>query len=107
VARIGIACALVGAALVAGIARAGETVVVQKNKTFIPSAVTIKPGDTLIFRNEDGVDHNAFSDSKDLKFNLKSQAPGASDSVTFVNEGTAEVRCAFHPAMKLKITVAK
>lgn len=84
-----------------------EVVVVQKNKTFVPAAVTIKPGDKVTFRNEDGVDHNAFSDTKDLKFNLKSQAPGTSDSVTFDNEGTAEVRCAFHPAMKLKITVQK
>jgi plastocyanin len=103
--RIGIACALIGA--VAAGASAGETVVVQKNKAFIPAAVTIKPGDKLIFRNEDAVDHNAFSDTKELKFNLKSQAPGASDSVTFENEGTAEVRCAFHPAMKLRITVAR
>ena len=103
--RIHIASALIAAAV--GTASAGETVVVQKNKAFIPAAVTIKPGDTLVFRNEDGVDHNAFSDTKDIKFNLRAQPPGATDSVTFENEGTAEVRCAFHPAMKLRITVAK
>ncbi len=86
---------------------AAEVVVVQKDTAFVPAAVAIKVGDTIVFRNDDGVNHNAFSDTKGLEFNLQAQAPGASDSVTLTSEGTAEVRCAFHPAMRLSVTVGR
>lgn len=89
------------------IARGAEVVVVQRGKTFVPRAVSIRPGDSVVFRNEDGVNHNAFSDTAGLEFNLTAQAPGASNSFVFANEGVAEVRCAFHPAMRLTITVAR
>jgi plastocyanin len=84
-----------------------EVVVVQKDKAFVPRSVTIKPGDTVVFKNEDGVTHNAFSENRGLEFNVRAQAPGGSDAITFANEGTAEVRCAFHPAMRMTITVKK
>jgi plastocyanin len=100
---IGLAIALALAAA----ADAAEVVVTQKDKTFQPAAVTIHPGDTLVFKNEDPVNHNVFSQTKGLDFVIKSQKPGESGNVTLTGEGTTEVRCAFHPAMKLNVTVKK
>lgn len=94
-------------AAVASAAGAAEVVITQKDKTFQPATVTIHPGDTLVFKNEDPVNHNVFSETKGLDFVIKSQKPGESGNVTLTGEGTTEVRCAFHPAMKLNVTVKK
>ena len=88
-------------------ASAAEVVITQKDKAFQPAEVTIHPGDTLVFKNEDPVNHNVFSETKGLDFVIKSQKPGESGNVTLTGEGTTEVRCAFHPAMKLNVTVKK
>jgi plastocyanin len=42
-----------------------------------------------------------------MSFDLKRQAPGASSTVPFVKEGTAEVQCSIHPKMKLIVHVTK
>jgi plastocyanin len=86
---------------------AAEHVIVQKNKTFSVAEITIQRGDTILFKNEDGVAHNAFSTSKEFSFNLNMQLPKASTSVVFENEGTIEVRCVIHPAMKLIVNVKR
>ena len=88
-------------------AQAADVVISQKDKAFQPAEVTIRPGDTLVFKNDDPVNHNVFSQTKGLDFVIKSQKPGESGSVTLTGEGTTEVRCAFHPAMKLQVTVRK
>src|SRR4051812_28545666 len=85
--------------------RAGEPaakhVIEQKDRQFSTTEITIKPGDSLVFTNADGVTHNVFSNSTNNAFNLKVQAPGNATAVTFAEEGTTEVRCAIHPKMKL------
>jgi plastocyanin len=91
----------------AGTASAAEIVVTQKDKAFHPAAVTMKSGDTLVFKNDDPVNHNVFSQTKGLDFVIKSQKPGESGTITLNGEGTTEVRCAFHPTMKLAVTVQK
>jgi plastocyanin len=48
-----------------------------------------------------------FSQTEGLKFNLKIQSPGDRGTVLLTTEGTAAVRCAFHPTMKLTVTVKK
>jgi plastocyanin len=42
-----------------------------------------------------------------MEFDLRRQAPGATSTVPFPKEGTAEVRCSIHPKMKLIVTVKK
>src|SRR5262245_39202344 len=81
-------------------------VVSQKEKTFSAETITVKLGDEVIFKNDDEVTHNVFSNSSGLSFNL-TQAPGESSSHVFKAEGNAEVRCAFHTKMKLTIVVRK
>jgi len=79
----------------------------QKNKTFSVALLLIKPGDQVTFDNDDQITHNVYSAHKGNSFNLKAQAPGVSTAVTFGNEGTYEIRCAFHPKMKMFVIVKR
>jgi plastocyanin len=100
-------------ALVIAVGLAGTTVwlqatshpVTQKGKVFAPGKVTVKVGDTVTFKNDDEVTHNAFSTSKGNEFNAKAQTPGSSTDIPFKAKGTVVVKCAFHPAMSLTVTV--
>ena len=100
------AVALILVVVSSGLEAAGHEVG-QKDKTFSVDALTIKPGDSIVFVNQDRLTHNVFSTAKGNEFNLRAQAPGTSVSVTLSSEGTVEVHCAFHPRMKLIVTVKK
>jgi plastocyanin len=101
-----LAAVLVVVAATGGLCAADATVVVtQKDRAFAPAAVTVKVGATLVFKNDDDVTHNSFSTSKGNEFNSKAQPPGESATVTFKTPGEVEVRCAFHPKMKMTVTV--
>jgi plastocyanin len=100
--------ATLGLAMAAGtIVAADQKVVTQKGKAFSTAELKIKVGDEVLFKNDDDATHNVFSTSKGHEFNLKVQLPGAATTQVFKSEGVAEVQCAFHPQMKLKITVSK
>jgi plastocyanin len=100
--------ATLGLAMAAGtIVAADQKTVTQKGKAFSVAAITIKPGDEVVFKNDDDATHNVFSTSKGQEFNLKVQLPGSATTQVFKVEGVAEVQCAFHPQMKLKVTVSK
>ena len=101
-ARLLPACLLLLTALGAA---APPIVVSQKDKTFSRSELRMHVGDSLTFTNDDNVSHNVFSSTEGLRFNLKRQQPGISMSVAFGVRGTAQVRCAFHPTMKLVVVV--
>ena len=80
-------------------------VVEQKDKTFLTTELHISKGDSVVFTNKDAVMHNVFSTTAGFKFNLESQAPNTSKAIPFTQSGTAMVRCAFHPRMKLTVVV--
>lgn len=86
---------------------ATEQTIGQKNKEFSTQEITIKPGDSVVFNNDDDVAHNVFCNNPDCKFNTKIQTPGTKSPVKFEKEGTFEVRCAIHPKMKLTVNVKK
>ena len=99
--------AMLFAGIVLGSAPAAERTITQSNKTFSEAEITIKPGDKVVFKNDDQVTHNVFSTSKGFEFNLKTQGPGTAASVPFSAEGTAEIRCTIHPKMKLIVNVKR
>ena len=82
-----------------------EHVVSQKGKVFSQTALDVKAGERVTFRNDDAVAHNVFSATPGFSFNLKTQAPNTESHATFDKAGTVEVRCAFHPTMKLTVHV--
>ena len=98
-----VALAFVSGAAVA--AFAAEQTVTQKGKVFSKPEVTLKKGDTIVFVNDDTVAHNIYSATAGNDFNLGSQPPGKSVSVTFDKPGDIDVMCAIHPLMKMKVKV--
>lgn len=86
-------------------AGAGEQVVTQKNKAFSTTAVSIKTGDSISFRNDDAFVHNIFSLADDMTFDLGTYPQGQAKSVTFAKPGKFEIECAIHPEMKLLVSV--
>ena len=88
-------------------ATSGEVEILQKDRTFSQSEITIHAGQKVVFKNGDEITHNVFSVTPGMEFDLRRQAPGASDTVTFDREGVAEVRCSIHPKMKLMVKVVK
>jgi plastocyanin len=105
--RLQLGVASLAVLLTVGLAYAAQPLVSQKGKVFSVQTLTIKPGEQVIFKNDDDVVHNVFANSKGNEFNLKAQAPGSQNGQVFKNEGVVDVRCAFHPRMKLTIVVKK
>ena len=87
--------------------RAADHLIGQKNRAFSATELTIRPGDTITFKNLDEVTHNVFSATPQMEFDIRRQAPGGASTVTLENAGVAEVRCSIHPKMKLMVTVKK
>ena len=80
-------------------------IVGQKGKQFSVPSVKLRRGESIRFMNDDTVTHNVFSKSEVAPFNLKLQPPGTQQDVRFEHPGTAIVRCAIHPMMRLEVTV--
>jgi plastocyanin len=99
-----LAAVLAGLA-VADAAAAEEHTVVQKERSFGTAEVRVRAGDRVVFSNQDNVTHNLFSRSPGFEFEVKVQLPGQETPVDFDRPGEAEVRCAIHPQMKLRVVV--
>jgi len=96
------ACALT---VVAAAAHAEGVTVEQENKKFSETEVTVKQGQTVTFANKDTVTHNVYSKTPGMAFDLRTQKVGESSEIKFDSVGEADVRCAIHPQMKMKVKV--
>ena len=98
---------LVAAALAAGVtvARTTEHEVLQKDRAFSVTKLTVHKGDQVSFKNLDPFFHNIFSVTKGSEFDLGAFPHGESKSVRLDKPGTVQVECALHPEMKLEIEV--
>jgi plastocyanin len=88
---LGLALALTGTPT----AFAADHVVVQRNKAFAVTRLSVEVGDTVTFLNLDDVPHN------DTGMVMK----GGSKAITFARPGAVEVECAVHPGMTLAVDV--
>lgn len=86
-------------------ANAAQQHVATSGKRFSASEVRIASEDMVIFVNQDKVVHQVFSTTAGLRFNLKRLPPGAASGVRFAKRGVAEVRCAIHRDMRMKVVV--
>ena len=105
--RAAVAAASMIAMTMSGASQPVEYRVGQKDRTFSAAILKIHAGDRIVFNNDDQITHNVFSTAKGHEFNLRAQAPGTSASTTFATTGIVEIRCAFHPKMKLVVTVER
>ena len=101
------ASALLALALVAILenADAAQQHVAATGKQFSTPEVKVAFMDMVIFENHDAVVHQVFSTTEGLRFNLKRLPPGAASGVKFAKRGVAEVRCAIHRDMQMKVVV--
>jgi plastocyanin len=72
-----------------------------KGGTITPAAVTVAVGGTVVFNNDDSVEHTIAGDA----FSTGPMAPGAQFFQVFKTAGTFPIRCTIHPSMTGSITV--
>ncbi len=76
-----------------------------KNSKFSPAALTIKSGDTVVWKNDDDKDHTVIADDKSFKSDNISS--GEDFEFAFRKAGTFKYGCKYHPREKGTITVEK
>ena len=80
--------------------RAGNRVINQKNKAFVPRVLAVPAGSTVEFRNDDVYYHNVFSLSATQKFDTGIYATGIGYRQTFKKAGLVELLCNIHASMR-------
>ena len=74
-----------------------------ENFNFIPADITVAPGTTITWTNNDDVEHTVTA--SDNSFGSKSLGTGGAFSFTFAQPGTYSYFCAIHPFMTGRVTV--
>jgi plastocyanin len=94
----------VAAAFMSAPVRADEIVVTIENFTFSPQTVTIRPGDTVIWKNGDDIPHSVVE--QDRAFRSPPLDTGDAFSMAFTELGEVDYYCGFHPMMLGKVIVS-
>ncbi len=90
---------LLAFAATSGSALAGDTVKVTiDNFSFNPQTVTVKPGDTINWINQDDIPHNV-REATAGTFKCKVMDTGEDCNVPFQQPGEYKYFCALHPHM--------
>jgi plastocyanin len=69
----------------------------------VPATLTVRAGDTVVWKNEDVVPHTATDRGK--RFDSGSIEPGGSWRYVANTKGTYDYYCAYHPNTKGKLVV--
>ena len=77
--------------------------VLIKDFKYVPETLTVKSGDTVIWKNEDIVPHTATANGK--SFDSKNIAAKASWKYVAGKPGNYPYICTYHPTMKAKLIV--
>ena len=72
-------------------------IVLQRGKAFVPHVLAVPAGSSIVFRNEDPINHNVFSLSPHLDTGLYGQ--GGEKEETFDKPGVVQLLCNIHSAM--------
>ncbi len=87
-----------------GFSIAEEHIVDQKRLRFTPNKITIKAGDTILFKNSDRTAHQITAKSG-MKADSPLLPPKKDFKLDFPVAGSFMIGCHIHPRMKLEITV--
>ncbi|WP_235921368.1 cupredoxin domain-containing protein [Lentzea tibetensis] len=85
---------------------AATTKVEIMNYAYSPSALTVAPGDTVVWTNHDSAPHNVVVTSGPEKFTSPTLQQGQTYTYTFTKAGTYQYYCSIHPDMKASVTVS-
>src|SRR5246500_4233099 len=97
------AAALAAGALASQGAPAADAKVQIDQYAFLPQRITVKPGTTVTWTNDDDDSHTVASNSK--LFKSKALDTGDKFSFTFMTPGTYDYICSVHPYMTGAIVV--
>jgi len=78
----------------------------MKNIQFVPASITVKAGQTIHWKNNDGVAHTVTA-TGGAKFDSGTVNAGGTYKFTPTTAGTIQYRCTIHPNQKGTITVSK
>jgi plastocyanin len=82
-----------------------DTVTIHiSNFTFAPAAISIKPGTTVTWLNDDDTPHSVIEATR--RFHSAALDTGDSFTMTFTTPGEVDYFCGFHAMMQGKIIVA-
>ena len=76
--------------------------VIMEGMVFKPAALTINAGDSVLWMNNDIVEHTATAEGK---FDSKLVAPAKSWKHMFKTKGSYDYVCKYHPTMKGTLAV--
>ncbi len=82
-------------------AASGAGTIIEDNKQFTPSTLTVKVGDKVTFSNRDSVPHDVVIGATDLGV----QQPNQDVTWTAAQDGTFPFKCTIHPSMTGQVTV--
>jgi plastocyanin len=78
----------------------GDNPVIISGFAFSPNIITVHVGDTVTWKNNDGVTHTVTSDSNStVAFNSGNMNDGATFTFTFTTAGDYWYHCTIHPSM--------
>ena len=77
--------------------------VTMSSMAFNPSTITVSPGTTVTWTNQDSTTHTVTSDNN--TFSSDRLSPGNNFQFTFNNAGTFSYHCSIHTSMKGQVTV--
>ena len=83
---------------------ADQPMVKIENFAFTPTVLTVKPGTTVTFENDDDIPHLVVAN--DASFRSKALDTGDRYAFTFTKVGDYAYFCGLHPHMQGRITVA-
>ncbi|MEK1901064.1 MAG: cupredoxin domain-containing protein [Rhizobium sp.] len=95
-------CLAAGRSLCGTAASAATIEVTIERLEFKPAVVKARPGDTILWRNKDVMDHTATSKGS---FDVVIPA-GKSGSTVIKGDGVVDYSCRYHPNMKGRIEVS-
>jgi plastocyanin len=77
--------------------------VILENFSFEPQELHVRPGEEVVFRNEDDVNHTVTAD--DASFDSGAMAPNDTYTYTFDSPGDCSYHCEYHPNMTGRIVI--
>ena len=86
-------------------ANAEDQRVSQKGRKFNTKQVTVTPGDTIHFSNDDEFIHQIYVEAPNFKFDSNESQPGNVIDLKVTEHGDYQVRCHIHPKMLLNVHV--
>lgn len=75
-----------------------------RNVAYVPAQITLRPGDSIVWTNDDIVAHTATSRTGGFNLQLP---PGGTSSVIMARPGIFDYTCLFHPNMRGRIIVER